>query len=257
MHSKIPTTEYPKSLIGRTTRMTACLAWLAGAGFILLWGFLDSNSALANPLISEPIAQHRDIPILGITLNNHGKPIGVVVHVEIGFEERVDQEGLQVRFHTQPGNFSPLSQHSVRQAILLGGHVAGLHPNSWTITLAFPYKGVTLYGDSLSAMVGLSVVALAKGDPLPTDRVLTGTITSDGKIGPVGGVPFKIYAAYAGHFQRVLIPEERAVSDGDWQTPFLMQVSPVGTVSKAYFALTGYPLHSPHIQRPPLVIRFP
>ena len=54
----------------------------------------------------------------------------------------------------------------------------------------------------------------------------------------VGGVPLKIEAAYEMHLRKVLIPEELDVADGDWNTPFLMQVSPVGTIQKAYRALT-------------------
>ena len=256
MNSTMTLTQIHKNFIRKPIDLTAHITWVMWAS-IVLWVFLIPHPAFANIFIAEPSSKHLDIPILGVTLNNHGHPMGVVVHVEMEFEERQDYRGLQVLFHAHPGNFSPWSQHAVRQAILLGAHEAGLHPSSWTVNLAFPYTGVTMYGDSLSAMVGLSVVALAKGDSLPLDRVLTGTITSEGKIGPVGGVPFKIYAAHAGHFQRVLIPEERAVTDGDWQTPFLMQVSPVGTVSKAYFALTGHPLHSPHIQRSPVIARLP
>ena len=32
------------------------------------------------------------------------------------------------------------------------------------------------------------------------------------------------------------------MADGDWQTPFLMHVSPVKSVDVAYFALTDHPL---------------
>jgi len=39
-----------------------------------------------------------------------------------------------------------------------------------------------------------------------------------------------------------LVPSEYDVRDGDWRTPFLMHVSPVGTVDEAYFGLTGHHL---------------
>lgn len=203
---------------------------------------LISGRGWASSLDSAYTVVHRTVPILGVAVNQQLDPIGVVVPVHLIFEERQDAIGLHVSFHKGPGKFSPLTQRAVRSAIRRAAKTAGLQPSSWTVTLIFPYEGFTLYGESLSAMVGLSVVALAKGDPLPANRVLTGTITAEGQIGKVGGVPYKIQAAYGQHFQRVLIPEEQAAGDGDWRTPFLMQVSPVGTVSKAYLALTDRPL---------------
>ena len=45
-------------------------------------------------------------------------------------------------------------------------------------------------------MAALSVMALAKNDPLHEDIVMTGTVTPEGNIGVVGGIPLKIVAAY-------------------------------------------------------------
>jgi predicted S18 family serine protease len=102
---------------------------------------------------------------------------------------------------------------------------------------------VTIYGESLSAMVGLTVIALAKGDTILSDRVLTGIVSPDGRIAPVGGVSLKVAAANETHLRRVLIPDEVDTADSDWRTPFLMHISPVGSVSEAYQALTDRPLH--------------
>ncbi len=41
---------------------------------------------------------------------------------------------------------------------------------------------------------------------------------------------------------RVVVPEEMDVADADWDTPFLMHISPVGSVGEAYQALTDHPL---------------
>ncbi len=192
---------------------------------------------------NTPVQYHQlAVPILGVTLNQKHRPIGVVTHVVIYFETRQDHQGLRLRFRVDPGRFSPYAQQAVAAAILRACKAAHLPTDSWNIYLTFPYRGVTMYGDSLSAMVGLSVVAMAKGDDIIFGRSLTGTITEDGHIGAVGGIPYKIQAAYADHMNRILIPEERDVTDDDWQTPFMMHVSPVSTVDKAYLALTGRPL---------------
>jgi hypothetical protein len=49
-------------------------------------------------------------------------------------------------------------------------------------------------------------------------------------------------AAHKEHLRRVLIPEERDVADGDWENPFLMEVTPVGSIRMAYQQLTDRPL---------------
>ena len=48
-----------------------------------------------------------------------------------------------------------MAQTAIQQAIYRAARVAGLVPDSWTVILSVPYPGVTIYGDSLSAMVSL------------------------------------------------------------------------------------------------------
>ncbi len=179
------------------------------------------------------------IPVLGVMLSD--RPTGTVAYLLLAFEERQDHAGLAVQFKKGPGRFSRMAQTAVEQAIYRSARAMGLSPDSWTVVLSVPYRGLTIYGESLSAMVAVSVVALAKGAAIAPDRVLTGTVTPDGHIGPVGSVPLKIEAANAAHLHRVLVPDEQDIGDGDWRTPFLMQVSPVGSVGQAYEALTDRP----------------
>ncbi len=206
---------------------------------------LTMSLVFANSLGASPSVQqipHLIIPILGTSLNKQFRPVGMVSQVVIDVYERQDRNGLQVQFHTEPGNFSLFARQSIHAAITRAFAAANLPSESWTVLLKFPYTGLTIYGESLSAMVGLSVVSMIKGDHLLEGRALTGTITERGSIGAVGGLQLKILAAYEHHFQRVLVPSEYDVRDGDWRTPFLMHVSPVGTVDEAYFGLTGHHL---------------
>ena len=184
------------------------------------------------------------IPILGTTMNEEAEPIGIVAEIQLEFLQRRDHDGLDVQFQTTPGKFSPYAQQSVIQALYRVLEVAALNPDSWTVRFQLPYPGVTLYGESLSAMAALTIVSLAKNEPVDEETVLTGTVTADGHVGTVGGVPLKILAAHEQHFRRVLIPEEPDVADGDWETPFLMEVRPVSSISKAYLALTNRPLRT-------------
>jgi predicted S18 family serine protease len=135
-----------------------------------------------------------------------------------------------------------MAQTSTEQAIYRAARAAGLSTDSWTVMVTVDQPKMTIYGNSLSAMVGLTVIALAKGQRILPDRVLTGGIAPDGHILTVGGIPLKVEAAGLAHLKRVLVPDEISPDDGDWKTPFLMQVSPVSSIQQAYLGLTGKPL---------------
>ncbi|MCA9470555.1 MAG: hypothetical protein MRJ96_10155 [Nitrospirales bacterium] len=205
--------------------------------------------AFAGEADRHSISQRSIIPILGTTYNENWDQVGIVAEVELEFVQRTDHDGLQLEFSTKPGRFSSLAQQSVQHALEFVSQAANLNTDSWTVRFTLPYTGVTLYGESLSAMAAMSVVALAKGEIIHADTVMTGTVTPEGSIGTVGGIPLKILAAHEEHFRRVLIPEEPDVADGDWETPFLMHVSPVKSVDVAYLALTDHPLKSQDVPK--------
>ena len=175
------------------------------------------------------------VPILGITMEK--RPIGMVAYIAITFTKRKDANGLIVQFKNKPGAFSRLAQTSIDQAIRRAANIEGISTDSWTVVFKVPYDGLTVYGESLSAMMALSVIALANETEIPIDRVITGTITPDGHIGPVGSVSEKLAAASLKNIHRVVIPD--AESEGPTaSTPFMLHVSPVSTVHQAYIALT-------------------
>ena len=168
------------------------------------------------------------------------------MYAMIHFQKRADHDGLKVHFRKVLGRFGPIARKSVATSIGLAAKVSKLKDDSWTVILEFPYAGLTMYGDSLSAMIALSVIALAKDDAVKYGRTLTGTILKNGRIGTVTGIPYKVYAAHAAGLEQVLIPEEYHPLDGKWRLPFLMNVSHVGTLEKAYQRLTDQPLFPKH-----------
>lgn len=177
------------------------------------------------------------IPILGLTTDD--RATGTVAYLALSFEERSDRSGLMVHFQNSPGRFSRMAQTSTDQAIRRAACSLGLSTDSWSVTVAVPYTGMTIYGESLSAMVGLSVVALAQGEVIPRDRVITGTITPNGRIGSVGGVALKEAAAKQASLRMVLVPDKQETTESNWEAPSSMQVSQVNSVSQAYQALTA------------------
>ncbi|TAJ25816.1 MAG: hypothetical protein EPO64_07495 [Nitrospirae bacterium] len=134
-------------------------------GLALLWSLMPQEAeAGALGRLREQV-----IPILAVTMAQ--APTGIVANLIVSFEERHDRGGLMVQFRTTPGRFSRMAQTAVEQAIHRTAKAAGLSTDSWTVVLSVPYAGLTVYGESLSAMVALVVVALAKGETVPSDRV--------------------------------------------------------------------------------------
>ena len=221
----------------RTAFIFCILAWTFPAGLTF---------PFAQPAVPEKNCwQKQSVTFLGTTLDPDGQPIGIVAELDISFRKQEGQEALNVTFASGPGKFSPFTQVAIQSGIVSAAHMAGLDPKTWNIFLKFPKSGVTIYGDSLTAMVSVVALAMANDNSILLNRVMTGKVTRDGHIGAVGGIPLKIQAAFAEHIPRVIIPDDRFPEDNDWETPFLMQISPVNTVLQAYQMLTGATLPRP------------
>lgn len=180
------------------------------------------------------------IPLLCVLMEETptGKVIhsGKVIYVMVLFTTRDDADGLDVHFTVGPGRFSMMTQTAAKQAIASTARALGLSSDSWSVGLGALEPGLIIDGPSLSAMVGLAVAAMAKGESIPRNRVITGTITSDGHIGPVGGVGLKVLAARQAGLQMVLVP---STDYGKRRTPDVTGVFKVGSVRQAYEALTA------------------
>lgn len=161
---------------------------------------------------------------------------GKVIYVMVVFTTRDDADGLEVHFTVGPGRFSRMTQTATKQAIMNTARALGLSSDSWSVGLGALEPGLIIDGPSLSAMVGLAVAAMAKGESIPRNRVITGTITSDGHIGPVGGVGLKVLAARQAGLQMVLVP---SVDNRKERAPDVTQVFTVASVRQAYEALTA------------------
>ena len=219
----------------RSLSMTGCIALLLSV--LCFTVFVDAARAQGSP-------REQYIPVLCVTTGE--KPTGTVIYIMVLFVMRDDARGLDVHFITGPGRFSQKTQAVTTQAIARAARILGLSPNSWSVGLSVTDPGVTIDGGSLSAMVSLTVVAMAKGESIPRDRVITGTVTLDGRIGPVGGVALKVAAAHQAGLQRILVP---ATAHSKWKTPPLIPILPVGSVVQAYQALTAPPVfhHRPSL----------
>jgi hypothetical protein len=208
--------------------------------------------ALVLPLSSDAGLQRAQIiRFLGVSVVQDLRDVrqGAVGELVVGWEERTDHHGIVVSFLEGHGSFSSDTELAILGAIDRAAKAAGLTTDSWTVSFAVHEPAGVIYGDSLSGLAGLTVVALAKGDFIPLDRTMTGTIAPDGSIGPVSSVPLKIEAASRKHLRRVIVPDVLDTTDSDWFTPFLMQISPIRSAAVAYQALTDHSFFSSETAR--------
>jgi len=206
-------------------------------------GALMMALAFGMPLLPQAVRAEIEraqiIRFLGVTMvPQRSLAEGAVGELIVGWEQRPDHHGIVVSFLKGRGAFSPDTEVAILCAIDRAAHAARMRTDSWTVSFAVAEPAGTVYGDSVSAMAGLAVVALAKGDFIPLDRTMTGTIAQDGTIGPVTAVSLKIQAAHLKQLRRVVIPDTFDAADSDWFTPFLMQISPIHSAATAYQALT-------------------
>jgi predicted S18 family serine protease len=195
---------------------------------------LLSLTVFATVAVAQDSPREQYIPVLCVTPGE--KPTGTITYIMVLFAMRDDAGGLDVHFTTGPGRFSQATQAATVQAIARTARALGLSAGSWSVGLSVVDPGVIIEGDSLSAMVGLTVVAMAKGQAIPRSRVITGTVTLDGRIGPVGGVALKVIAARQAGLRMVLVPSTIGSRE---RMPTFTQVFQVGSVSQAYEALTA------------------
>ncbi|MGE0277074.1 MAG: S16 family serine protease [Nitrospiraceae bacterium] len=116
--------------------------------------------------------------------------------------------------------------------------------HSGTVTaLGFAYRPTGSDGPSAGAAMAVGFIALFKGDPLSRGVALTGTLQSDGSIGPVGSIPDKVRAAAREGYRTVLIPSGQ-LNAPDWGLIRLgmelnVDLKEVGTIEEAYRLMTG------------------
>lgn len=175
------------------------------------------------------------IPILGVTMEKGVS--GIIIYAHLSFESRADHDGLRLEFKGTPGRFSTSTQSAIEEGIFRVAHSLNILTDSWTIKLSVLSRGIVISGESCTAMIALSIVALSKGESIRPDRVMTGVVLSDGRIGSVSSVSLKVAAASQAYFVRVVVPEVDE-HESNLDPPVHLEIYPVATVMEAYRALT-------------------
>ena len=131
-------------------------------------------------------------------------------------------------------------------AAAVGSMVSGLNPGR--VDVDFAITGPT-DGPSAGGILTVGVLAALLGAPLRGDMTMTGTISPDGSIGPIGGADLKLKAAAAQGYSRVLLPlANMTVRDKESNTTMSaieagkklgLEVQGVGNVQEAFTLFTN------------------
>lgn len=140
----------------------------------------------------------------------------------------------------------PAWRAATSMAAAFGTIFVGADPDS--VDYHFTISG-PIDGPSAGGILTVGIIAAFRGASLKPGATMTGTITADGSIGNVGGVPTKIEAAAREGYDTVIVPA--SLRPDDWDTgndltaladSLGVTLVPVFTIGDAYAAMTDEPV---------------
>ena len=139
--------------------------------------------------------------ILGLGVSGF---IGSIIEVEaVAFSAKAPGQGA-IRFNDTAGSMAKDSVFNASSVVRLvtGETLADydLHVNV--------VGGGRIDGPSAGAAVVLAMISALKGRPIRQDVAVTGEISIQGRLRPVGGIPEKLYGAMRANVRKVLIPAD-------------------------------------------------
>jgi len=107
-------------------------------------------------------------------------------------------------------------------------------------------QGVQVDGPSAGVAWTVAIASAMLGDPLRSDVCLSGTMGLDGKVGPVGGLEYKIEGCHMmRNFRELLLPAgQNTFIIMDKGTSRSIKVTEIATLAEAYQIVTGHELRA-------------
>jgi len=149
------------------------------------------------------------------------------------------------------GNVSIVGPYSVGNSTLQSAITAAKYAsnylnknfNQYNFTYYIESNSTNVSGPSGGAALTLLAISALSGKPLNNDFTITGTISSDGSIGPIGGVYDKVDAAQSHKLSYVLVPYNPDENELYYliEHAFNIPLIPVSSISQAYPYAFGSP----------------
>lgn len=183
----------------------------------------------------------RHTPVRASTAREIGKAFGLGVVRYIGslieieataFAARESRKGA-VRFNETAGT---MAKDSVFNAASVVRAVAGIDTTDFDLHVNV-IGGGNIDGPSAGLAIFLAIYSAITKTPLPQDVALTGEVSIQGRVRPVGGINEKIYAARQAGMRAVLLPKENARELHG--KPVGIEIVSIAHVQEAVAFLTG------------------
>lgn len=161
--------------------------------------------------------------IFGLGVNGF---IGSVIEIEaVAF--KADKKGNgQLRFNETAGS---MAKDSLFNAAVVVRKITGKNMNDFDLHVNI-VGGGNVDGPSAGVAMLLAIISAIEEVPLRQDLAVTGEVSIQGKVKPVGGIREKIYAAEQAGIKEILIPADN-VNDISHDTD--IKITPISTVKEA------------------------
>ncbi|MEW6623469.1 MAG: Lon family ATP-dependent protease [Bacillota bacterium] len=158
--------------------------------------------------------------------------VGSIVEIEaVAFPAREKNKG-SLRFNDSAGS---MAKDSVFNAASVLRKITGEEMTNYDIHINV-VGGGNIDGPSAGLAVCLVILSCLQGIPLRQDVAVTGEVSIQGKVKPVGGVCEKIYGAKQAWMKKVIIPKE---NEKDFPADLKgIEIVTVGTVEEALQHMT-------------------
>jgi ATP-dependent Lon protease len=157
--------------------------------------------------------------------------LGSIIEIEaVAFTTGAPGKGA-VRFNDAAGK---MAKDSVFNAAAVLRAVTGLDTANYDLHINV-IGGGNIDGPSAGLAIFLALYSALSKTPLPQDVAMTGELSIQGKVRPVGGIVEKLYAARQAGMRAILVPKEN-VREID-RTLAGIEVIPIASVEQAFRAL--------------------
>jgi len=194
----------------------------------------DVNAVVqSSRLVQHTIVKGRPVSEVGKTFGlGVMHYLGSIIEIEaVAFSAAEARKGA-VRFNDTAGS---MAKDSVFNAAAVVRAVSGLDPADYDVHINV-IGGGNIDGPSAGLAIFMALYSAMTQTPLPQDVAITGELSIQGKVRPVGGIIEKLYAARQAGMRAMIVPKEnlREIDAGLSG----IQIIPVSTIEQAFRALS-------------------